>query len=496
MSKGDHSTAVVLLSVAAFGVTSWIAILWKRHNVQEGMGNSERVEVQSSRLVRYLSEHSDWSEYCDDDEFFIQDSPKVELHVHLDGTFDPHFLWKYMKEHPHTLYCLPVGTSPPWLDPPRELKIRSMVENCKTHKEFHELCTCRGYRSLEEMLNCFEVFLPLVRGNLNLIEQLAFDFCQRQWEQNVIYCEVRYSPHLFAEGFSDKGGGIVQSKVTPESVYQAVTKGLRRGCQEFKSLTVYQILCGINWRPDWALSTLDLALKHRNDGPCSVVGVDIAAGEEHFDKEKFSHLYGPHYEMAVRAMEQNMPITLHAGEATDNALENVSRAILDYGARRIGHGYRMTQCAETMQLVRDCNVHVEVCPTSSDETGGWIYDTREWTKHPVVAMREHGVAVSLSSDDPAVFHTSLAWQYRIALAKIGLRRKDLVQMSIDAVEAAWCSDEEKERLRNIIQCYGKEKGIDGYAGSCVDCSEASSFWERSSTESFSDRVYITSDEYL
>lgn len=84
------------------------------------------------------------------------------------------------------------------------------------------------------MLNCFEVFLPLVRGNLHLIEQLSYDFCKRQWEQNVVYCEVRYSPHLLAEAFTSDfstGNDNVTTNdfpepldITPEAVFAAVTR--------------------------------------------------------------------------------------------------------------------------------------------------------------------------------------------------------------------------------------------------------------------------------
>jgi adenosine deaminase len=71
------------------------------------------------------------------------------------------------------------------------------------------------------MLNCFEIFLPLVRRNLSLLEQLAFDFCQRQWEQNTIYTEVRYSPHLLAESY-ERDASVT---VDPEAVFHAVTRG-------------------------------------------------------------------------------------------------------------------------------------------------------------------------------------------------------------------------------------------------------------------------------
>ena len=129
------------------------------------------------------------------------------------------------------------------------------------------------------MLNCFTVFLPIVRGNLDLIESLAFDFVKRQARQNIIYSEVRYSPHLLA-----KGATIGENeKVDPCPIIDAVTRGLRRGEKEFGVL-VNQILCCIAWRPDWASEVVDLAHKRNADTPCAVVGIDIAAGEEHFDK--------------------------------------------------------------------------------------------------------------------------------------------------------------------------------------------------------------------
>jgi Adenosine deaminase len=156
---------------------------------------------------------------------------------HLDGSFDADFLWNYMKENPESVHCLPVRIIPPW-DPTRTLNIRNKVTQCKTAQEFRKLCTCRGYRSLKEMLSCFEVFLPLVRGNVDLIEQLSFDFCQRQWEQNVVYCEVRYSPHLLAKAFTDDSNTgsdtavhdnnstttIERSAITPDEVFAAVTR--------------------------------------------------------------------------------------------------------------------------------------------------------------------------------------------------------------------------------------------------------------------------------
>eukprot|EP01083_Nonionella_stella_P074701 202748_1 len=154
-------------------------------------------------------------------EEFLRYLPKVELHVHLDGAMDPLFLWDYLKRRSSgsssstgsgesgrylECECLPEEVTLPWNN--QTLKVRSAVEACTTLQQFTTLVTCRGKRSLFAMLECFEIFVPIVRGNVVLLEQLAYDFCQRQFSQCVIYTEVRYSPHFLAsEEEEEKGDG-------------------------------------------------------------------------------------------------------------------------------------------------------------------------------------------------------------------------------------------------------------------------------------------------
>ena len=352
-----------LSSVVLFGVTVVISVRRLRtiNDTTQVTVTSSEVDVRGvyklKRLVRYLSECPGWDSYDEVDEEFIREFPKVELHVHLDGSFDPDYLWTYLQEHPEKLLCLPTEVDLPW-DSSKKLGVRKLVEECGSNKAFHGLCTCRGYRSLKEMLSCFEIFLPLVRRDLDLLEQLAFDFCRRQWEQYTVYTEVRYSPFLFAESYQGNEEGCDNS-VDADQVFEAVTRGLARGCEQFPEIKVTQILCALTWRPDWAMPTLELALKHRNDALCPVVGIDIAAGEDHFDHQGSPHLHKPHYDMIQRAKLENMPITIHAGESSDQATENVRTAVEKYGAKRIGHGYRMVHSEEVMQLVRKENIHIE-----------------------------------------------------------------------------------------------------------------------------------------
>ena len=98
------------------------------------------------------------------------------------------------------------------------------MQECIDLEAFHSICTCRGKRSLHEMIKCFEIFVPIVRGNLEFLEELAYDFVKRQAQQNVIYTEVRYSPHLLAKGGSLSG----HESVDAEPVINAITRGFRK----------------------------------------------------------------------------------------------------------------------------------------------------------------------------------------------------------------------------------------------------------------------------
>lgn len=330
-------------------------------------------------------------------------------------------------------------------------RFRKMVNECDSALEYRRLCTCRrryikyrhptelkankkkesSKRTLEDMLTCFEFFFPLVYDNETLLEELAYDFVRRQYEQNVIYTEVRYSPHLLAKD--------------PTKSMEAITRGLRRGCEEFQ-VTVNQILCAICFFPEWSGDIVLLAEKHRNDFPCAVVGIDIAAGETHFDKD--SPFRQGHYEMCKQAQELGLNVTIHAGETPDSA-QNVQTAIEKYGARRIGHAYKIADRKDIMDLVKERKVHIESCPTSSVETGGW--KKTEWRHHPANGFRDHGILLSLSSDDPAVFNTSLTWQYRIAMKKMGWDKNEIIAMVHRAIDGTFLDEAGKEELRKKVQ---------------------------------------------
>mmetsp|Transcript_28858 Transcript_28858/g.44362 ORF Transcript_28858/g.44362 Transcript_28858/m.44362 type:complete len:474 (+) Transcript_28858:180-1601(+) len=437
---------------AAFAFTA----LERRKSSRRGTSILEEVEENyywSDEDIIQISELKEKWEYDEELERFIRCLPKVELHVHLDGSFDPTLLLNHLRETGYT--CLPVNTHLPWDN--SNYPVRKLVQDCRSTKDFHSLCTCRGKYSLYEMLKCFEVFSPIARGNLELLEMLAYDFCKRQAQQNVVYTEVRYSPHLLASGASLAG----KHKVDADPVVTAITSGLRKGEEDY-GIKVNQILSCINWRPDWANDVVRIAHERRHDTPCAIVAVDIAAGEEHFNKEEFPHLHDPHYRAMKKAKGLNLNVTMHAGEVASSS--NIRFAVEEYGASRIGHGYHVVNDPSLMAEMKKHQVHFEVCPTSSVETGGWVLDTKQqdtknWKEHPSVLMMQNGMNVGFNSDDPAVFDTSLTWQLRIALGKMGLVKDRILQSTRNSIDSAFITNDEKQTLHEVVSMFEKNEHV-------------------------------------
>mmetsp|Transcript_30168 Transcript_30168/g.77868 ORF Transcript_30168/g.77868 Transcript_30168/m.77868 type:complete len:377 (+) Transcript_30168:19-1149(+) len=368
-----------------------------------------------------------------------RDAPKVELHVHLDGSFAFQTMYdaakKFRDQLPEERVC-------PWEDPETKtnpvVRPRSELGDAATLDQFKEMVTCKAEMGLYPLLQVFYRYLPVVMGRNELLEELAYRFCEAQKESNVIYSEVRYSPHEFMEE---------QFKAEPPSgmardIVVAVSKGLDRGMKDF-GIIVKQILCCINFCPQWSKDTVDTALASRDLG---VVGVDLASGEHHFDIEG---IHAAHKAAMEAAHVGGMPITIHAGE--DGPAKNVKTAVEVYHAVRIGHGYNLLKDADLYQELKD-KIHLECCPTSSLLTKA-VSSADSWTTHPVRRFLEDGASVGLNTDDPRVFDITFNSEMDLAQDSIGLSLDQICKCTVNAIEAAFCASEMKASLRQQVEAW-------------------------------------------
>jgi adenosine deaminase len=371
--------------------------------------------------------------------------------VHLDGAFDVALLWATVRGDVAAAKAggpdlLPASVEMAW-DESERVHVREQVRACASEADYRALVSCRGKQSLHAMLRCFEVFLPTVRGRLELIEQLADAFVERQAASGVAYTELRYSPHLLADGgaLSPRSTRGLAFVVDAGLVVDAVTRGLRAACLRHPGVVVNQILCCICFRPTWAEDVVNLAHARSDDAPCAIVAIDIAAGEDALDPSASAESYAAHRGAFARARALGLNITIHAGE--EGPAHNVRAAIDDFGATRIGHGYALArEPAELARVARE-GVHLEVCPSSSYGTAGWELDGT----HPVRAFLAAGASVGISSDDPSVFDTSIEREFWLCEQRVGLSAAELVGCVQAAARAAFAPQAERDALCARIQ---------------------------------------------
>lgn len=174
----------------------------------------------------------------------------------------------------------------------------------------------------------------------------------RQMDQNVIYTEVRYAPHLLAAAASD-----IPKTTLPDaaSVVTAITNVLQAWCKTHPDFPVNQILCCVDGMPDISPEVAELAIKFKgHEG--GVVGVDVACGEFSFTTDDAKHIaaFNTHQAALRKAKEAGLGVTVHAGESGSGA--NVVRALEQYGADRIGHGYSIFSHEEALARCVACSV--------------------------------------------------------------------------------------------------------------------------------------------
>ena len=235
----------------------------------------------------------------------IKKLPKVELHLHLDGSVRTSTASELLNE-----------------DVKAKMKVDSDVTD------------------LNNYLEKFAIPVSLMQTKENLI-RISKELAEDLKTDNVIYAEIRFASlkHL-------------EQGLTPEEVIDAVLEGINK-----VDIKTNLILCAM--RGDTIKNNkrvVDLTKKYLNKGVCAL---DLAGAEALFKTKEYKELF-------EYAKSLSVPFTIHAGEA--DGIESIEDAIT-FGAKRLGHGVRVEENEETLQKIIDHNITLEVCPTSNINTG-------------------------------------------------------------------------------------------------------------------------------
>lgn len=318
---------------------------------------------------------------------------KAELHVHLEGTIPPQ-LYKKLAERnklamPDHLIS-PDGTSYCYNDFLHFLKVYDAVADSIKHP--------RDYYDV------------------------TFDYLQSNAQNGAIYIEMMYSPD-----HAEMTSGIPSTEHLI-----AIQQAIDDAYQQFKIVGRIIITAVRHFGEEASIRVAKHGISA--DFPC-IVGFGLGGDEINFPPKLFKKAYDI-------AAQGGLKCTVHAGE---HAPASGMMEAMDYlPIQRIGHGVNAIHSPETIARLKDMNIALEVCPSSNVALG--LY--KDLPSHPLNRLLQEGLSISINSDDPPFFRTTLAQEYQLAQQTFGYTDDAMHHFTKMAIDAAFADEKTKAELRN------------------------------------------------
>lgn len=327
---------------------------------------------------------------------FLRAVPKAEIHIHIEAVLSSASIRK--------LYS----------------KRRGITMTYEASKEFF------AYKDLNGFVNAFLAVQDLFQSvdDLNFI----FDDLEAYMKENgVTYCEAFFAPSAFVKkGFS-------YSDMV--SLFEKRIAGI-----EQKTGAVVKLIMDVSrtFGPDNAMQNYEMLIARPSP---VVIGIGLGGSEEKGPAAQFGQVF-------QRARQDGFHVVAHAGE--DVGPQSVWDSINVLHAERIGHGISSVQDSALMEHLAQSQLPLEVCITSNVFTKKYVDSVRQ---HPIKEMFQKGLLVTVNTDDPIFFRTTLLREYWLCHYMLKFTMDDILHLVSNSWRATFLSDEEKDKW---IHRAGKE----------------------------------------
>lgn len=320
--------------------------------------------------------------------------PKVELHLHLEGAAPPAFIRGLAKE--------------------KSVDLGGIFDEKGDYV----------YADFAEFLNVYEAATQVLKSPEDF-QRLTRAVLEESAAHGVIYSETFLSPDFCG------GGDVIAWKE-----YQAAMQETAEEAERDLGITLRGIItCIRHFGPDKAKQTAKCAAETAGDW---ITGFGIAGAEMAGQPADFAYSFD-------MAREAGLQLTAHAGEW--GGPEMVADTIRDLQVSRIGHGVHAARDPKLMAQIAEQGIVLEVCPGSNVVLD--VYDT--WADHPIQTLRDAGIKVTVSTDDPPFFHTTMTDEFNNLAKTFGWGDDDFREMNLNAIDAAFCDDATRTAIRNRLE---------------------------------------------
>jgi aminodeoxyfutalosine deaminase len=321
---------------------------------------------------------------------FIRQLPKAELHLHLEGAVEPATLLELRRNHGDQATLADTEALYRYSDFPSFLMAFKEVSAHLRGPDDYELATYR------------------------LMEQLK--------KENVLHAEVYVAV-----------GVCLYRKQDFAAIFEGLERGRARGSRDFGVSLLWIFDATRHFGVEEAQKVFELAVRYKDR---HVAGIGIGGDEQKAPPELFRATY-------AYAEDHGLRLTAHAGET--GPPESIWGA-LNLHAERIGHGLSAGQDSDLIEELAYRQIPVEICVTSNLRTGV----CKSVAEHPVKNYFDQGMMVTLNTDDPALFGTSLAREYQFAQENFGFTDEHLRELARNSFEASFLDADKKLELLSLF----------------------------------------------
>lgn len=318
-----------------------------------------------------------------------KNKPKIELHLHLEGGAPPNLIQQISKE--------------------KNIDIKGIFSE-EGNYQFHDFTHfLRVYEAATSVLTTPKDFYRLTKA---VLEQSA--------KNGVIYTEIFVSPDFC--GGSDLYAWLNYLAAIEEAAMEAE--------KEWGITMTGIITCIRHFGPDKARNAALCAAETAGE---FIRGFGMAGAETVGTQGDYAYSFD-------LAREAGLKLTTHAGEW--GGPESVRQAIKDLNVERIGHGFQVIENTELIREIIERDITLEICPGSNVALS--IFP--DIKSHPIFTLRNMGVKVTVSTDDPPFFNTTMCQEFELLADAFSWKNEDFKELNKNAINAAFCNNETKVRL--------------------------------------------------
>ncbi len=320
---------------------------------------------------------------------FIERLPKVELHLHIEGTLEPEMMFSLAQRNN---IQLPFAT-------PEAVKAAYEFTNLQSFLDIY-------YQGANVLIHEQDFY------------DLTWAYMLRCQQDHVIHTEIFFDP---------------QTHTARGVEFATVVNGIDRALQDAQQqlgITSRLIMCFLRHLDEQsAFETLEQAMPHQD----KIIAIGLDSSELGHPPEKFERVF-------AKAREAGFLTVAHAGE--EGPVSNITDSVTLLNVSRVDHGVRCSDDAQLVAELAQMAMPLTVCPLSNTKLKVFA----EMEQHNIVELLRQGVKVTINSDDPAYFGGYMNDNFLAVAASHQLTQQELAQFTRNAIEASFISEQEKHAL--------------------------------------------------